>query len=118
MWRKLVVQVVVPVLAGVALLAIAALLYLFDPAQTRYYPGCPFHQLTRLMCPGCGSLRATHHLLHRHWAEALRWNPAWVIALPLLSVYGLFWLGRKLRGQETPSLSPAWIGGIILAALV
>src|SRR5580693_9291812 len=57
-----------PVAKSVAMLAAVAvgavLLELFDPATSGIFPPCPFRYLTGWYCPGCGSLRAIHQLLH------------------------------------------------------
>jgi hypothetical protein len=73
-------------LAGVAVL----MLFVFDPTRTPIYPVCYFNQLTGWHCPGCGSLRALHHLTHGELATAFRCNPLLVTALPLLA-----WLGWR-----------------------
>lgn len=47
---------------------------------------CPFHLLTGLHCPGCGSQRAAHDLLHFRIGEALLHNVMMVVvALLILS---------------------------------
>jgi hypothetical protein len=65
-------------LAGASLLIV----FLFDPAHYHFYPACYFHLLTGLYCPGCGALRATHHMLHGNFAAAFRLNLLVVLALP------------------------------------
>ncbi|PYV86056.1 MAG: hypothetical protein DMG90_22080 [Acidobacteria bacterium] len=35
-----------------------------NPASSGIFPPCPFLWLTGFYCPGCGSLRALHQLLH------------------------------------------------------
>jgi len=73
---------------GVALLglilAMAVFLYLYDAAQSRLQFPCVFHELTGLYCPGCGSGRATHALLHGDILTALRYNVFAVVGLPLI----------------------------------
>ncbi len=69
-----------------ALLCGIFLLFFFDPRQTSLFPPCPFHWLTGLNCPGCGSLRATHCLLHAEFLKAFRLNPLYVLSLPLVGV--------------------------------
>jgi hypothetical protein len=76
----------------VALLSGLAVLFRFDPATSNYYPRCVLHAVTGLHCPGCGSLRATHELLHGHVGRALAFNPLFVFSLPVL---GLLALRRK-----------------------
>ena len=61
-------------ITAAGLLAGAAL-YLFNPAESRLFPPCPFHALTGWQCPGCGSLRAAHCLLHGEFIAAFRLNP-------------------------------------------
>ena len=76
--------------AGVPLSGLAAgiVLRVFDPATSGIFPPCPFHYLTGLYCPGCGSLRAIHHLLHGNLQAAWAMNPLAVLLLPFVG-YGL-----------------------------
>jgi len=68
-------------------LAVAAgLLYWFDPAETHFFPICSFYALTGLYCPGCGSTRAAHQLLHGCLTAALSMNPLMVVSLPILAL--------------------------------
>ncbi len=56
-----------PSLVVAILMALAGIvLFCFDPERCGFYPICIFHQSTGLLCPGCGSLRAMHQLLHGH----------------------------------------------------
>jgi len=64
------------------------LLRVFDPARSGMFPPCPVHYLTGLYCPGCGSLRAIHALLHGDLRQALAMNALTVILLPFIG-YGL-----------------------------
>jgi hypothetical protein len=97
---------------GVAVLVVAAaLLYFFAPTDHRFYPRCIFHSLTGLACPGCGSLRAAHNLLHGNFAAAFRLNPLVLTIFPL--ALGV-WL---VRGDDAFSrLRPIWIW--LLVALI
>ena len=81
---------------GAALLGVLAgvVLFCFDPAQYAFYPFCLWHSLTGLACPGCGSLRALHQLLHGHPAAAFHLNPLLILSLPL----GLWLLARQIFG--------------------
>lgn len=78
--------------AGLLLLAAAAVLFFFDPAVTRVFAPCPFHLLTGYHCPGCGSLRAVHALLHGELREAFALNSLMVLSLPVLGL--LAWKPR------------------------
>ena len=68
-------------------LAIAAILYLFPPGRYAFYPACPIHQYTGLLCPGCGATRALAALLHGHLAQAIHFNIFAVLLLPVAAVY-------------------------------
>lgn len=76
------------ILLGLGLLALAAVATLFfvDPAESRIFAPCPFHLLTGYHCPGCGSLRAVHRLLHGDVAAALALNPLMVVSIPVLGL--------------------------------
>jgi len=66
----------------------AMLLRLFDPAHSLIFPPCPLRYFTGLYCPGCGSLRAMHALLHGDLRQAFAMNSLTVILLPFIG-YGL-----------------------------
>lgn len=70
----------------VTALAGALLLFSFNPETTSFYPRCPFYVLTGLKCPGCGTLRGIHALLHFRFVDAFRFNPLMVVSIPLLVV--------------------------------
>lgn len=55
---------------------------IYDPAMAGFFPACPFHSLTGLQCPGCGSQRAVHHLLNLEPGAAFKQNQLLVISLP------------------------------------
>jgi hypothetical protein len=71
--------------AGV-LLASGTLYYRFDPAQAGFFPPCPLRALTGLPCPGCGSQRCLHQLLHGNLHKAFALNPLLVLALPYVAL--------------------------------
>ena len=96
--------------AAFALACAGAILFFFKPGQYWFYPVCHFHSLTGLHCPGCGSSRALHELLHGNFIEAIRLN-----ALLLFCLAGSMWLaGRyvlaRWRSQRAPVAVPArWL---------
>jgi hypothetical protein len=57
--------------------------YLADPAASKLFWNCPFHWLTGWYCPGCGTQRALHALLHGRFKEAIFLNALGVfVVLP------------------------------------
>lgn len=70
----------------------ALLLYfIFNPSEHSLFIACPFQYATGYHCPGCGSQRAIHQLLHGNISAAFWLNPLLLISLPLI----LFALGQK-----------------------
>ena len=95
------------VIAGVS--ALIVLTYLFvDPTTYSFFPSCPFHELFGLDCPGCGSQRAFHSLLHGEILKAADYNLLFVTAIFLFLIYCLIRLISSLTGKdlslEIPSL--------------
>jgi hypothetical protein len=106
------------VLASLTVLIGAAILFRFDPAAHGFYPFCVFYRTTGLLCPGCGSLRAFHHLLHGELVDAVRYNPLLVASCPLLVWLGARLVGIALGKEVKPILiKPMWLW-VGLAVLV
>ncbi len=63
-------------------LTICFIFYFLDPLECPLFPKCPFLVLTGLECPGCGTQRALHSLLHLHIIDALRYNALLIFSLP------------------------------------
>lgn len=81
-------------------------LHRFDPRTYTFYPRCQFHQFTGLHCPGCGSQRALHALVHGDMTRAFQHNALLIVGAPVL---GVWWLKRRLRERTDgpPSLPGA-----------
>ena len=58
--------------------------FLFNPENSQIFPKCPFLFLFNLKCPGCGSQRAIHALLHLNLKAAFGYNALLVATLPLI----------------------------------
>lgn len=61
----------------------AAYLFVFEPGRSGFFPDCPFRLLTGLNCPGCGTTRGLHHLLHGDLIGAFQFNPLMMLLLPI-----------------------------------
>ena len=57
-------HIIMIVLVAVALLCAAGIYYFYDPSLNGFFPRCPFLSITGWRCPGCGSQRAIHAILH------------------------------------------------------
>lgn len=96
------------VLAACVILLGATVLARNDPERSRIFPRCPVRQFTGLYCSGCGSTRASYHLLNGRIDQALKYNPLAVLAIPVLVIMA----ARPERFRRP------WIGWTILAMLV
>lgn len=71
--------------AGIIMAILLLCIYFyFDPSDSILFPKCAFHSLTGLQCPGCGSQRAIHALLHGDIVTAFRFNAMMVVLLPVV----------------------------------
>jgi hypothetical protein len=103
-----------------ALGSAAVVLCVFDPSTSGIFPPCPLRYLTGWYCPGCGSLRAVHQLLHGHLRAAWAMNPLTVVLLPFLS-YGLISSALfefRGRGLPEPFLREPWIRALCAAIIL
>lgn len=78
------------------------LLFFFDPETAGFYPPCLFKTVLGAQCPGCGSLRAAHQLLHGNFAAAWALNPTLMIVGPLAAALTLY---NVLRNSSSSSSS-------------
>lgn len=84
--------------------------------------GCPVHAVTGGFCPGCGSTRAVHELLHGDVVASLAAHP---LVLPLVGLLGFLsvsWFLRQRPGApgwaRLPTELPALVPVAILVAFV
>lgn len=84
--------------------------FFFDPAVASFFPPCPVKLLAGLDCPGCGSQRALHALLHLRVSEAFRLNPLALTTIPVLAYDGITGKG-PLRHKHAP-----WVAFAIVTA--
>jgi len=64
----------------ILLAVLSAIYFLYNP-ETSGFPGCPLHALTGIYCPGCGSQRAFHSLLHFDLLKTADYNILFIPAL-------------------------------------
>lgn len=93
--------------------AMTVVYFFVDPAQSKLMPRCLFKSLTGWDCPGCGSQRMLHALLHGDWAGAWHANPLLLSMVPYILLLGFASLFRT-RYRRLYSLlnSPAAIAVI------
>ncbi len=112
--------------AGALAVIAAGAVYLFvmDPHKPGRFPSCPFWSLTGFHCPGCGSLRALHCLMHGHVGAAASRNILALLLLPV-AAYGAIIdftegrpiiMGRRsIKLPRLPSKTPLVLLAVIMA---
>ncbi|MBG8555165.1 DUF2752 domain-containing protein [Hymenobacter guriensis] len=102
------------ILAG---LALALLYFRLDPAHYPF-PRCPVNWLTGWYCPGCGTQRALHALLHGQLVRAAGLNLLAVACVPLLLLGGLLEVQAFLRPQSrhVSWLYQPWLGWTVVGS--
>lgn len=110
--RSILLSLLVACAAGTAL-------FFVDPARAGFPFGCPFHRLTGLYCPGCGSLRAVHYLLHGCILAAGAMNPIWILLVPVLAYeLATVLLCRRPSSLRLPSVLRHRVSGWVVLGLV
>ncbi|MFN2261584.1 MAG: DUF2752 domain-containing protein [Psychroflexus sp.] len=80
---------IVYVLTTIASIAIVVFYFNFSPNNFNFFPKCPFYLVTGLHCPGCGSQRAFHEILHGNFIAGIQHNLLIVLAV-LVIAYKFF----------------------------
>ena len=81
-----------PYVWGIILLmvmGVAGIYFVFDPSSSGWFPKCAVYQLTGYKCPGCGSQRMLHALLHGDLVSAFRYNAFLFLAFFYLVAVGV-----------------------------
>ena len=73
-------------LIGLIILS-AVILFLFNPQVSAFYPTCPLNEYTGLYCPGCGTQRAAHEILHGNIIQAFGLNALFTLSVPFAIYY-------------------------------
>ena len=83
---------------------VAVLFYFLDPVENILFPRCIFHSLTGYYCPGCGSQRAIHGLLHLNMKEVANHNFLFIPALLAIGYHFIHIPANKKFGFNLPNV--------------
>ncbi len=96
--------------------------YLNDPGITQegtVFAVCPFHHVTGLHCPGCGSQRAIHDILHIRILEAIKHNALLVVvSLILFNKAYAFFTHKYAPSYHYDLNGKSWFTYAIVAAVM
>lgn len=88
---------------GVVLAGALTYIGLVDPHRPgSVFPLCPFRLLTGWNCPGCGTLRMIHDVLHGNVVAAINDNVMLLVGIPLLAG----WVLLRRRSGRWPLTLP------------
>ena len=100
---------------GLLLLAVALYYFFLNPyQQTDFFMSCPFYKITGYQCPGCGSQRAFHDILHFHFLGAFKQNALFVLGIP----YVLLIFYANFNKEKHQKLRQALVGNKTLLILL
>lgn len=97
----------------IALFGLAILFFILNPAEHPIFPRCIFNSVTGYYCPGCGSQRAIHSLLHLDFAGVVSYNFLFLPASLLILYHYTFPVLNKKFNLKLPNVfyfrSTPWI---------
>ncbi|HZU34108.1 MAG TPA: DUF2752 domain-containing protein [Candidatus Angelobacter sp.] len=105
-------------LAATTMLAGLAVVYRFAPTEYAFYPRCLFYATTHWLCPGCGSTRALHALLHGDLRSALHYNALFTLLAPIVFLWFAFYCYQAARSNRFPPLAVPRSATIPLVAVI
>lgn len=103
----------------IGFVGLAVLFFVLSPAEHEIFPRCLFNSLTGYYCPGCGSQRALHSMLHLDFAGVVSYNFLFIPGFLLIFYHYLHPVVNRLFYWKLPNIfyfkSTPWI---ILAVVV
>ena len=103
----------------IGMLLIAVLFFILDPNEQVIFPRCIFYSFSGYYCPGCGSQRAIHNLLHLNFSGVVQNNILFLPAVLAIIYHYLYSILNRLFNWRLPNIfymknTPWIIFGIIL----
>ncbi len=98
-------RILIVLVITIGIVGLLTIYYFNNPSEHSFFIPCPFKFATGYHCPGCGSQRAIHQLLHLDIVAAFRLNPLMVLSLPLI-----FWgLGVMIYNYINQTKHRVWL---------
>jgi hypothetical protein len=98
------VNKIVQIVLFLAVTAMLVLFFVLEPGNNSLFPRCIFNSLTGYYCPGCGSQRAMHQLVHLNFAGVASNNFLFIPALIFIGYHYSYKLLNKKFGLKLPGL--------------
>lgn len=92
---------------------LAILFFVLNPAEHQLFPRCVFNAVTGYYCPGCGSQRAIHSLLHLDFEGVVSYNFLFIPAFLMIFYHYSYRIFNKIFNIKLPNIfyfkSTPWI---------
>lgn len=98
--RKLGKRTILALILGTLAVALATAYYFIDPVEVRWMPRCLWKVATGTDCPGCGSQRMAHALMHGDFLAAWHANAYALCMIPVI----LFLIWLEFAKDKYPKL--------------
>ncbi|MCM1491246.1 MAG: DUF2752 domain-containing protein [Muribaculum sp.] len=100
------------------LLLLAAAYYFFDPMETGWMPRCLWKTVTGTDCPGCGTQRMAHALMHGEFVKAWYSNAFALCMIPVIIFYVWLELNAERHNKLYRSLHSPWIINLFIFSIL
>lgn len=85
-------------------LGMLSLYFFWDPSHVAIFPKCPFHELTGIYCPGCGSQRAVHDIINGEVIDGFRHNYLIIMVIMILGYQGYVLFSQHILKKTVENL--------------
>ncbi len=103
---------------AVLAIALAIVYYYFDPVEARWMPRCLWKVATGTDCPGCGSQRMAHALVHGDILGAWHANAFALCMIPLIGLLLVLELNREKYPKAYRKVHAPWVIWTLAAAVL
>ncbi len=99
-------------------IVLAIVYYYFDPVEARWMPRCLWKVATGTDCPGCGSQRMAHALVHGDILGAWHANAFALCMIPLIGLLLVLELNREKYPKLYRKVHAPWVIWTLAAAVL
>ncbi len=103
---------------AVLAISLAIVYYYFDPVEARWMPRCLWKVATGTDCPGCGSQRMAHALVHGDILGAWHANAFALCIIPLIGLLLVLELNREKYPKLYRKVHTPWVIWTLAAAVL
>ncbi len=97
-------QLLLIVSIPIVFLTLGIFYFYFNPNTFAYTPKCYFHSFTGLHCPGCGSQRALHEILHGNIWTGFKHNFLILLAILIIGYKFYIYYVNTIKKQAKKNL--------------